>query len=392
MRGFILAFSLSLASFFFLIQYSADGQELPPYNFSPAKTTESISSVPIKYSTIELDGISYSKQAIIWDFLRIAFSDTLWLENTASPWTIVEAVEQNNKDDRHTSDLLKELMQYPKGYPVLGGVNKWADKKIVVGLGWPKSMSAMLSREAPEDVSVDTKARLEKILKPLLTNISGQTGISIEFVSPDDPREQGDKFARMRIVPVIDTGLRNNFKSYIVDTSPSRHRPLYPLGNLVGGVEFTPYSRSQVDGFFLPDQNNNISFSACRLKASLDETLVTALLTECIVRSLGLPKLSKGNERSFLSAWNKANDPYSLTIYHEGTDALDTEDNRHEPLPEAPEPLVVLKPEILEAVRLRKLTDYDAKMLSMLYCRNIKEGMGKLTVLNVLLSGSDSCL
>jgi|GEM_PF-5115811 len=357
------------------------------------------STEPVDDGRPILNGRKYTYGGLIQDFLATAFSDTLWLANTEEPSMFFLALNKIWPSLRPMPDeqrwysvykgglWLDKFIKPEKGYPKLGMLNRWPSGEVYVGLGWPSAMGKMMTA-ATADTSPEAIAMFTSTIEPILADIRKKTGINITFMPPRHPQEATSHFARIRIVPVTTTGFHNKYKSYIADTGHGRHRPLEPLGLLLGGVEFTPFTRAQVDGFFLPESDNSIGFAACRIGTKLSGDMVAALVAECLLRALGLPSLvpppstapfmprRQAPAPSFLGNWNAGEDGVSKTLFADGEAALDSTINPI-PLKWGSEKV----PAFLQSfVKNREITDYDAALLSMLYCDVLKPGMDKNAV------------
>jgi len=359
----------------------------------------------------------YQNSQIIWDFVQIAFSNALWLETIEDQSFLVRSrlTDRNLVQVPEAQKWMRKYLENPSMPARVGVINKWAMPEVTVGVGWPSPTEGFFKHSPPEQPSHD----FIKIVQAVTENIAKISGLKIKFIPPDSPKEKTDGFARIRVVPISATRLHNKYKSYIVDASYFRHPRNHALQELLrNAVEFTPYSRSQVDGFFIPDSENQIEFAACRIANRLSHDMQVALITECLLRSLGMPetvKLFRGvghkeehrqrfqmsRKNFFLGLWNQAEDRSSKTIFHDGESALDI--TSHEELTVFDEETKTMRsvyqpvkplhwgeeaiPNALKTTVDRySITDYDAKMLSLLYCTSVKPGMDKEQVIRVLAS------
>jgi hypothetical protein len=131
---------------------------------------------------------------------------------------------------------------------------------------------------------------------------------------------------------------------------------------IFGSVPFTPSATRQVEGYFVPNNDNTIGFAVCKISPDHDIQIQKSLITECFIRALGLPDASLTADNSALGIWNQ-------------------ESNR--------ERIVTANP-VSEYLPIQ-LTEYDAFMLSLLYCPEIHPGMNRYDVLFSLYH-SDVCL
>jgi hypothetical protein len=97
----------------------------------------------------------------------------------------------------------------------------------------------------------------------------------------------------------------------------------------------------RLDGFILPEVDNSIGLSVCKLETTLDDQSLRSLLTTCLVRSLGLT----GTSRLHASVLGGAPGPAVAT--------------------------------------------YDESMLQMLYCKALSVGSDKNRALRLLIEPND---
>lgn len=80
-------------------------------------------------------------------------------------------------------------------------------------------------------------------------------------------------------------------------------------------VYFTPQTDRQIEGYLLPDHQNQIDLSFCYIfynrdnEIPLSDDMFRSMIRECILRSLGVPNLMTDYEGIF-SAWNDPNPKY----------------------------------------------------------------------------------
>lgn len=337
---------------------------------------------------LSVDGMLLGRVGVLGSFLKTAFSNTLWLENSELQWTIIADLlrdETGRPKVRDPDSWAYRFVAPSSGYPKHNVINKWAEKTVHVGIGWPVFTGSMFDFYVqPSSVYPQF---LPEIIKGVIDEIKNKTGVMLRFAPPNSDLEKTKDFARIRIVPIESTGLNNNFKSFISNMQPGvhGHGPPLLLERLVGGVEFTPYSRSQVDGFILPNPDNTIGLAVCRISNTVkDKQYVTALVTECLLRSLGLPSLVEDmyasfRHESFLGPWNRDMDTVSKRPYLDGHFAFDVnaahEVSTHSQLPQ----------KIQEATASISITQFDALMVSLLYSPKVKPGMDKISALLALM-------
>src|SRR5690606_24909738 len=105
---------------------------------------------------VDLDGVTYSKFALIRDFLNIAFSTTLEHEALGTKNDAQFGIFVKRLAEQPTPDEVAVLKSSPSGhraweraqyaafegkYPRFGVINKWSKAKIHISAGWSDSES-----------------------------------------------------------------------------------------------------------------------------------------------------------------------------------------------------------------------------------------------------------
>lgn len=348
----------------------------------------------------------HARQKITWDFLQVAFSPNLWMETVEDQIFVLRtyAVFDLNFAALREAAWFSALVKDTHNPAPLGVINKWTQTEIPVFIGWPSPAMGLFAHSPEVEAS---SAFIERV-RAVTVNVAKASGIRLLFVAPSKEGGNRADYRGIHIVPVSKTGLHNKYKSYIVDASYMRHpRVLVPQTLLTNAVEFSPYSRSQVDGFFVPNDKNEIQFAACRILSTLNPDMQVALISECILRSLGLPssvsffrglpyndeevieRLQLPKKNFFLGNWNSDKDAVSKTIFYDSEAAIDFNIKR-------PNPVVLgvdgsgsderVASFLLESVRARSVTDRDIQLLKLLYCEDIKAGSNRSIILSMLVS------
>jgi len=323
---------------------------------------------------------TYSYAEIVEDFLNIAIPKYLWLED-ADEYTRRE-VEEGRKEHYQPDNPSSFISRLPEsitehflrsnGSPQDHVINKWGNE-ITIGLGYTVFIDQILK----------VKADLEKL-----------TGIPVRFMKPYEEMENpfiGKPSARLLVIPIWrETTYRNISQG---------HRGLV---NTMGpyfqsGIGFTPFETFQINGYLLPKADNAIDYSVCRISPRrYNEALTRAFVTECLARALGLPELSKTNNKAALGYWNEETGRKDKEIFDNrnkiereirakgGWDAVVEYQKKHGKY-EYPHHLV--KTNGLE----NGFLPYDRFMIALLYCDDIKSGMNMHDVIYVLKE-SDRCV
>lgn len=316
-------------------------------------------------SNIILDGREYTKTELIQGFLEIAFSETPWnwyLSEQSARTVLYFAFHRMHYPPPKfaMNNLFAYFMTYgswQEREPRFGVINKWpGDVRIALGMQETSAdLKKQLQRSLPIpyaqfDPSLKKYRLIKSRLKVLLPELERLTGLNVGFVEPFDDVDDKPSFARMRIYAgglVEDGKYRKRLNPSKVDDPDVLLHRTYDIEfidfHFFGGVPYTPYDMTRVEGYFLPDADNNISLSVCKLNPDLGDESFLALLTECLVRSLGLPDIAP------------------LSVNGNVLSAGNTTEN--------------------SAVNLK---EYDRFMIKLLYCPVIKAGMSRYEVIQVL--------
>lgn len=333
--------------------------------------------------SITLDGKSYNKDQIIWDFTKLAFSETMWLENTLEPWKAISAYR--NKKSNEKEYWWQAYTDRSSGIPKLDVINKFTTE-ITIAVGWP-------DLDYDLDGEFDVGPRISEIIKeevlslsPLLSSL---TKLPVKFIDKEDPREKTKDFAKIRIVPIGVTGQKNRFKVVNHDPLLESENYLYNLQhNFVGAIPFTPESKTSVEGYLLPRSDNSIGMAVCKIISSLDEDTVRALIRECIVRSLGLTEESLLIKEKLVSDWNSFNEASSELLSDHSERSTWSSPLTQEQRKEFEN--FYQQDSSPKNFKLPEISEYEKLMMSILYCPEIKPGMNKASVIEELIK-QDTC-
>lgn len=301
-------------------------------------------------SSILLDGATYKREQLLYDFGQIAFSSfiqpNLFPERGLfNPFSNING----GKTDFNPYLFKKEypwLYEYifrDLGTPKYFALNKW-QSPIRISLGYPNDLNPLrelkgkpvlstrkyprltndgepmhemfLSGPSLEEIPFRIRAEVSKSVLDVLPVLKEITNLPVAFIPPE--QETLSNRGNLRIVLFHDvsewetTFKKGNKVSYIQGLATG-----YDFRNdiegemLTTGVHFTPNMNRQVDGFFLADKSNEIELSICYLWDGHEPQLLSALVSECLLRSLGLPDASYRATNSMLNGWlqGKSNKP-----------------------------------------------------------------------------------
>ena len=385
-----------------------------------------------------LDGVTYTKDQIIEDFLNVAFSDLPWNADAGeedqqkilnfylssnpklnkSWWDFLfnNKTETNQNKGKYNSKIVPWLaphlaknMDLPLNRRNV--ITKWPGSHISIGIDWPRytlSEKHSYGKYAPKVYTTPyTPSGFGQYYDLLLAKAEAQTkaladatGLDVKVVPPDAMVETNQNFPRIRIVPDTVSSIRT------WEQGDSNYHPVIDEESLLNGILFQSYTRNYFDGHLLPDSHYNLDLTICKIDPTLEERFLTALINECLIRSLGLPGISK-NSHSLLSSWHTIPD---LTLYERRKKAFayrlsdkeivsfmdksalkGYEDRGQDEFAERMKMntfWITLDEKLVSS--FSTIPAYERMMISLLYCPHIKPGIGKTEVEGILRE-SDKC-
>ncbi|WP_457811908.1 hypothetical protein [Sinorhizobium meliloti] len=384
----ILLLSMAVISIF-ARESTAQTSPLDNPKFLAARAT---SKLPYSQTVVHLDENTSKKRAtLLWDFSNVAFSDVRWLEDSEdasnSVANILDAVRGTQRPDSLKSQTslvgwlepFAELTHLPKH----NVINKWATVPSV-GFDWPRNGEDRLSAAAMKRHSelADEYAKIADIVAKTVPALSKATGLPITATTIEDPVETTPNFAAIRIV-IAETGPVRNAIKYLRKPFDQDERR-FEL-RLAKAVRFTPEARAQVEGFLLVSEQNEIKGAVCYVSPQIVDTeLLAPLVSECLVRALGLPSLSKTNDDALVGQWNALLASISKVQHLDGLDATLTSGLKRTWDNEFSKYLAS------NPVKISGVTAYDKLMLSILYCNTVKPGMDKNTAI-AAIANDENC-
>lgn len=215
------------------------------------------------------------------------------------------------------------------------------------------------------------KARetIKHIVKIRLEQLRDLTGLDIRISDGEDAKK-----ANFIIRPS-----QFYFQLNIFKTPPPGLPKYYPTeltmsfeNYLSGAVRMTPYSRAQVDGYFIPDEEGSIQQSVCHIYFVLPDKLMRSLVDECLVRGLGLPNLSSVRPDNLLGAWARTFEPLAAgEAFEKGAEVVGMRRGWWTPFPGDIWGRYNAR---LDRIRPPKISDYEEKMIRLLYSPAVKAG------------------
>ncbi len=356
---------------------------------------------------VKLDGVEYTREQIISDFISVAFPS----EQASSG---VEAAMLPTKREGYWWERFL-FTGHVKNSPE-PRISRWKDSRIVVDIGWPKDdLGNIVSpglvkavRKASPDLSAD-ELLLYSAIKEAAEIINKKTSVHVDVVSGRDAKYWGENYARVRIIPLYANDIQNFFKKSLRSHSVTPlHDHQYYDGKFANLTYFTPNVRSQVSGYYVSSANGEIDLSVCHISPYVQDVLVRSLVQECLTRAFGLAGEMASSRRSILSNWNAIYDPVSKTEILDGDSATFAENEKKNfsrilskkdgsgvdaNTKEVPENL--RKKDFVDKVSWNKdpqiFSEYDSLMVKILYCPSVHLGMSKDDVFRLLSDPSNDC-
>jgi hypothetical protein len=303
-----------------------------------------------------------NKDIMIWDLTNAAFQDSLWLSDTNKPWQVVSSYRRY-LDTKARFEADGELLHHNNwwniytdrlsGLPESGAINKWNKEAIEVNFGFYDYLDMGAGSDQFEGIESDRVPVIMEHLRGVLVQIEKSTGISLrvgEGIADKNP----ERLSGIFISPVLTVGSGSDVRPIYYNKNVTSESYIVQLeDSFVGLVPFAPESRFGVEGFLATDEANRIEMALCRIPSRLDDPRFLTLVTECMVRSMGLVGTTMGDYASMLKQ----------------RDRLDDLDRLAEDTSVIPE--------------------FDSELLRALYCAEVKPGMGKNETLLSLLNSSD---
>lgn len=320
--------------------------------------TKQLKDLPIGENT-DIYDIAYA-------FFEAAFSETPWEKNFSEPTQkglfryfasrLADGRTNQTHQDYNYAVWLSGYAQKNKEFPVFGALNKWQHKIITISIGNP--VNPPDTKTPVPDIYKPKIKKVYPIISDQIAIISADileaTGIELKVNSENGDEDFSSNFGRIRIqeADVFKGGnyqKENAFNeikdmNYILQGGIDRIEPLF-----FGGVSFTSEAMEQLEGYFLPDENNVIQMAVCKISSDMEEAMLRAYITECVARSLGVPDIFKDDKTTIFGEWATKN------LY-----------------PAA-------------------LTDFDKKILKILYCKEMKPAFSRYQALQILMASERKC-
>lgn len=300
----------------------------------------------------------------IREFLDAAFSPTFWMQGGTDDYpsffaAMIAHFNELTSEPKALSDApLRELtIQAPwlkyllfrdtKILPKDQSIVKW-DGEITIGIDWPryespivKSSSGIPQSRASENLT-DAYPAIQQQIQALIPEIKTLTGLPARFIAPNDAEDTTEKFARIRIIPTKHLQVQLSGEDYFEtpvtpDSKPVNFKNYEYL--VLGQASFAD-SKSFLQGYLVPKENNALNMAVCKIEISHGEQATRAAVSDCLLRSLGLV----------------------------GT------------FP-APEPNFNMQKE-------SRFSDNERLLTKLLYCSEIKPGMDRNSVLSILATSN----
>lgn len=286
-----------------------------------------ISDPHIKYHG-DRKNFVYDGYSVAGALLRSALSTFILPNNSQMNRLWLPPQSQYQKEVRETFRIqypwLFEYRYRTQGIPRYVAINKWT-KPVRISFGLPNDMEPLplskgINRKEEfiqfttsryDSFPADLWAKVENEVASLIPALQDMTGLSISFVPYE--KEKAPDFSELRIVLVHGSkSWHTPFKhGEVASPSNSFVMALY-RGFQQTAVTFTPDMPYQVEGYIFPNAKNEIGMAICFISDEHEESLVKALVRECMVRSMGLPANSAGF--GITGPWNNPKSKLELRL------------------------------------------------------------------------------
>lgn len=370
-----------------------------------------------------LDGKEYTKDQLVKSFIDSAYQKYAWQGDTYLvngyftniPLPILDYSKMfGPTHGGRAGQWYAEYIERKRGMPKFDTVYRWKAKNRL-----RVTLCFLPGHCGPED------DQMVNLLKKQIAATSAFTqeitGIELSYVSPglDDPANPAEIRILLSRAELFFPD--NMFKTTRI-TNVARH-PLslhflsdagYFEAYALGGVRFTPYARAQVEGYIIPDHENNINYAVCHIWPQHQKEVIASLFNECLLRALGLPEVITDHEAGgLLRPWNNTYDPVSMRSVLDGPQVNEglyryLLSNKDDTLIQyigeyIPDDKYVAR--LVRAIKTAEWKDlfseypaiveqvaneYDLAILSMLYCKDILPGMNRYDVIEAFYR-SNSC-
>lgn len=338
------------------LTFSSCAEETTP----PQQTKSSEKSstfVPAK-----IDNQVFSYYDFIWEFLNVSIPSNLWMQDDgnhfAGIFTATELSDQvkAREDFGLTKQYLKEFWAPNHKLPTYGAITKWDKKEILIQYGWPW-----------EQIADEATASINEGLSRAIPAIKEASGLNLRVVSGQS--------ADIILLPTSTELKDDRSSTYKVSKFRDRHGndSWWFKKSINGGIEFTPNSDQSVDGFMLADKSNNIKQAFCFIPTKLDKGALEYLVSECLVRAMGLPGFLSSADEALLGrakiGKTSANSNYprdnvgNIKI-SEKASALFAKSGLSNKTP---------------------VSELDYLLIQTLYCHDLKPGMDKNAIAGILM-------
>lgn len=273
---------------------------------------------PIEY---KIDGEKISPYAISTNLVTSAFITSANLNfNDATSLPRLQKQDQYQETDR-PAKWLHDLINRPNGIANPMGLHKWTQPiKISTGLPMPYSPKADRLISLPYTENVEIEQRIKSIVTNFVPQLEPLVGLPISWVEDSDSDQ-----INVRIIYTQNIHGENHDPSWQSDYKRGRvwiskpnsgPEPFFNFEHQINTkYSFTPNTLEQVEGYLIANPDNSYKFAYCYIWDGHKEELFTALVKECVLRSLGFPNPPSNAKNSFLSIWNSNDENYKSVVY-----------------------------------------------------------------------------
>lgn len=269
------------------------------------------------------------------------------------------------KERYSATPWLMRYVLHTRGWPNSDVLHKW-NSEVSFGIGWPprsnKSDGSTLEPigdlgfyEQPGTAQfhdlissqiIRTIPRLESVFRN-----------GIRYIPPEE--ESQENYAKVRIIPMNEWPQRSPYRG----SGYNIWKPYEDEEDFWGAIPFENSGIGIMDSYMFAEPSNEIGLVVCKVNIQNSEFVLRRLISECMVRAMGLPGTLRSEPRSTLGNW------HSDKLPGEAADA----DADHEMTSTLPD-------------------QNDLRLIRILYCEALKSGMTKSQVFSALVYESKNCL
>lgn len=282
--------------------------------------------IPQSVHALQENGINLDTERNVAKFLSAAFSDKVWNQELSeedfakSLYTFKGGARAGDvlyERTKRQAPWLADHIYWKNGLAKANGLHKW-NSRFSVAFGFPdydggKREDWQYSANGSgynENLDYAAYPKIKLAVKTLLPEIEKLSGLPASFLELGSRIDTTHEYARVRILPVP-RALSRRAPSLLQD-HPYGWYPSFDLHRLwSGNLSDGPHDKLQV--IYLPAKSYDLDLVLCFISTAVPNDVLSALVSECVIRSLGLPgKVS--DKKSLLGNWQEGKKSSPVTM------------------------------------------------------------------------------